>query len=87
MRSVWTGILCAGLIAGCGTAAAAQGVKIWVPTPVRVVAHEAPAAKVQVKVVTVVVSTSARRNTSRDWSLGSGAFGYTKVYSGPRYPF
>ncbi len=87
MRSVWTGILCAGLIAGFCGSAAAQSVRIWVPTPVKAVPHKARAERTSVKVVTVVVTDSGRRLTDRDWALGSGAYGYTFGYPGPRYPF
>ena len=88
MRSVLRGILCAGLIAGFCGSAAAEGVRIWAPSPVKAVAHKARAAKTSVNVITVVVTDSRRRRlTRRDWALGSGAYGFTKVYSGPLYPF
>lgn len=90
MRSVWRAVLCAGIIAGwTASAAAAEGVRLWVPSPVKEKPHKA--AKTKVKVVTVVVvkrdDSRYPRLTSRDWALDGSSSGYTKVYSGPLYPF
>ena len=82
MRSVWTGILCAGLIAGfLRQVAAAQGVKIWAPSPVKAVPHKAPAEQTSVKVVTVVVTDSRRSPYQlRDWAPGIGAYNFDRAY-------
>lgn len=89
MRSVWQAIGCAGLIAGFCGAAAADEVKIWVPTPVEAQDDATPVVQTtRVKVVNVVVvERGERRLGARDWVLGSRHSGFTRVYSGPLYPF
>ncbi len=88
MRSVWRAVLCAGIIAGWSASAmAAEGVRVWVPSPVKEKPQKARAAKTKVKVVTVVVFEGRRRYSGRDWVLDGSPSGRTMVYSGPLYPF
>jgi len=90
MQSVWRGLLCAGIIAGwTASAVAAEGVRVWVPTPVKERPHEAVRTKVKTVTVVVIKRGYSRypRLTSRDWALDGPSSGYTKVYSGPLYPF
>jgi hypothetical protein len=83
--------LCAGLIAGFSAGlsggAAAQGVKIWVPSPVKVVPHKAPAARTSVKVVTVVITDSRDRFARYAWVPGIDAYNFERTYWNPLYPF
>jgi hypothetical protein len=89
MRNVWRAIGCAGLIVGLCGAAAAEEVKIWVPTPVKAADYEPPVVqKTKVRVVNVVVvGWGDQRFRGRDWVLSDRRSGFTRVYSGPLYPF
>jgi hypothetical protein len=87
MRSVWQGLLCAGLVAGFWGTAAAHEVKIWVPTPMKAEPYKAPVAATDVRVISVVAVQPHRRFTGRDWVLGDRSSGFTRTYSGPLYPF
>jgi len=88
MRSVWRGLLCAAIIGGwTASAVAAEGVRVWVPTPVKVKPHKARVARTKVKVVTVIAFEGGHRYTGRDWTLDGSPSGRTRVYSGPLYPF
>ena len=90
MRNVWRGLLCTAIMAGFTvSAAAATGVRVWVPTPVKEKPHKAAAAKTKVVTVVMIRGGYSRypRLTSRDWWLDGSRSGYTKVYSGPLYPF
>jgi len=92
MRSVFWGLLCAGIIAGWSASAmAAEGVRVWTPTPVAPQQHPAGKIASDLKVANVVVIGRGYRGypylTSRDWSLDGSSSGYTRVYSGPLYPF
>jgi hypothetical protein len=90
MRNVWQMVGCAGLVVGLCGAAAAQEVKIWVPSPVRATVPQvqAPVNSATVNLISVVALADQHRcRVSNDFGSDFRYGGCRTTLYPTRYPF